>query len=360
MTRNRIAFIEIVSLLCILLLSLSISGCAGQPAPLPKEVEDVDAGYAARQPVAVSRASSEGEELPVSLIPNLPSAAEAYFSPDGKSFICNAKVQPDDEVHHVYTANIDGSDVKRINVKGHDACSYYYPSGDKLIWTSTRDYPDLPVGDWSVPTIYPQGAELYTSDLDGSNVVRLTNNLTYDAEVSVSPNGQWILFTRQIDGKLDLWKMRSDGSGEHQITFTDEWQEGGSFYMPDSETILYRAWLREHDESRAKPMTIYTIKHDGTDRRQITFDDGTNWAPHPAPDGKHFVFVKVLPPHNFEIYLMNIETGRQTRVTQNDAFDGFPVMSPDGKTLMFSSSRGNKPGDRSLKLYLMDIGSLME
>lgn len=300
-------------------------------------------------------------ELPVSMIPNLTKAAEAYFSPDGKSIICNAVVADDDEVHHVYTANIDGTDIRRINHKGEDACSYYFPAGDKLIWTSTRDYPDLPVGDWSVPTIYPQGAELYTSDLKGNNIVRLTHNLHYDAEVSVSPDGNWILFTRQVDGNLDLWKMKSDGTGEHQITFTDDWQEGGSFYLPDSKTILYRAWKKEFDDARAKPMTIFTINHDGSDLKQITFeDDKTNWAPHPGPDGKHFVFVKVLPPHNFEVYMMNLETGKQTRLTYNDAFDGFPVLSPDGNSLLFSSSRNAKPGDRSLAPFIMDISSLMK
>ncbi len=301
------------------------------------------------------------KELPIFLIPNLGKAAEAYFSPDGNSFICNAKIADDDTVHHVYTANIDGTNIKRINHKGEDACSYYYPSGDKLIWTSTRDYPDIPVGDWSVPTIYPQGAELYSSDLNGENIVRLTNNMNYDAEVSVSPDGKWILFTRQTDGKLDLWKMKSDGTDEHQITFTDDWQEGGSFYMPDSETILYRAWKKEYDDARAKPMTIFTIKHDGSDLKQITFeDDQTNWAPHPSPDGKHFVFVKVLPPHNFEIYLMNIETGRQTRLTYSDSFDGFPVMSPDGNSMLFSSSRNAKPGDRSLNLFMMDLSTMFK
>lgn len=306
-------------------------------------------------------ADPNGKELPITPVPGLPKAAEAYYSPDGKSLICNAKVQADDDVHHVYVANIDGTGIRRINDRGEDACSYFFPSGDKIIWTSTRDYPDMPVGNWSLPTIYPQGAELYVSDLDGSNIQRLTHNKYYDAEVSVSPDGKWILFTRQIDGNLDLWRMRSDGTGEFQVTHTDDWQEGGSFYMPDSETILYRAWKKEFDDSRGKPMTIYTIKHDGTDLKQITFeDDKTNWAPHPGPDGKHFVFVKVEPPHNFEIYMMNIETQEQTRLTYSDAFDGFPVISPDGKSVLFSSSRDAAPGERSLSLFIMDISSLME
>ncbi len=296
-------------------------------------------------------------ELPSARIPNLGEAAEAYFSHGGKSMIGNAKLEGDD-THHVYTWNVDGTDIRRINGTGADACSYYFPGDQRLIWTSTRDHLDKEPGNYSDPKDYPQGAELYTSALDGADVVRVTDNEVYEAEVSISPDGQWVLFTRQIDGQLDLWKMRPDGTEEFQITHTPEWQEGGSFYLPDSETILYRAWLRESEGQRGMPMTIFTIQHDGTGHRQVTHEEGMNWAPHPAPDGKHFAFVKMLPPHNFEIFLMNMETGEQWQLTHHDAFDGFPAFSPDGKTLSFASSREAPEGERTLFVHTMDISSL--
>ena len=184
--------------------------------------------------------NEEGKEFKVWKVPNVSNGAEFYFSPDGKSMIGNAKFEGDSS-HQVYTMKIDGTNLKKINGIGEDACSYYFPDGQKLIWTSTRDNLDLLKGDWSNAKEYPTGAELYTSDLDGGNVVRLTSNKYYDAEVSVSPDGKKILFTRQIDGKCDLWVMNADGTDEHQVTFTEEWQEGGSFYLNDNETIIYRA-----------------------------------------------------------------------------------------------------------------------
>ena len=300
-----------------------------------------------------------GQEPAVELVPNLGNAAESYFSPDGKSLICNAK-REGDESFQTYTVSLDGQNIRRINDRGHDACSFYFPSGNRLIFTSTRDNLDLPPGDWSDPRDYPTGAELYICNLDGSGIVRLTDNEYYEAEVSLSPDGEWVLFGRQIDGQMDLWRMRPDGSDQFQITHTPEWQEGGSFYMPDSETILYRAWKRSDEGQRGMPMTIFTIKHDGTGLRQVTDDEGTNWAPYPAPDGRHFVFVKVLPPHNYEIFLMDLGTSEQTRLTYSDAFDGFPSMSPDGRTMSFSSSRDAAPGERKLMLYTMDISAFLK
>lgn len=310
----------------------------------------------------MSLRAQEGKELPVRGVPNLGEAAEMYFSPDSKWLIGTVK-REGDAVHRVYIANLDGSVIRRINDTGEDACSFFFPDGKRIVWTSTKDHLDLPKGAWSDPTDYPKGSELYASDWEGKNVQRLTNNVYYDAEVSVSSDGKWILFGRDVDGKMDLWVMRSDGTAEKQITFTDDWQEGGAQFMPDSETILYRAWKRQDQgKGRSLPMQIFTVKRDGTGAKQITSEEGTNWAPFPAPDGKHFAFVKVLAGEggrpNFEVFMMNMETGRQTRLTWNDRFDGFPAISPDAKWMGFASGRDAKPGERTLRQYLMDISSL--
>ena len=298
----------------------------------------------------------EATELSTWKVPNAGEAAEAYFSPDSKTLICNAKGEGD-STYLVYTINIDGTNKKRICDQGETACSFFHPDGKMIIWTSTRDHLDLPKGSFSVPKDYPQGAELYTSDLDGNNIKRLTYNEYYDAEVSYSWDGSKILFSRQIDGLVDLWVMNADGSDQHQITFTPGWQEGGAFYLHDNQTILFRAWKIEDEAQRGMPMTIFTIKDDGSELKQITHEAGTNWAPFPSPDDKYFVFTKVLPGKNYEIFLMSMETGEQTRLTYNDAFDGFPVISPDGKLMTFSSNRDAAPGNRALTLYLMDLSS---
>ena len=301
---------------------------------------------------------STGMELPVRRVPNLGSGAEFYFSPDGTHLIGNAK-PPGGSEWHVVTIATDGSDFHLVNEVGADACSFYFPDGRHIIWTSTRDHLDLPRGDYSDPRDYPQGAELYVSRPDGSERTQLTHNTQYDAEVTTSPDGQWILFSRQVDGKLDLWHMRPDGSGAVQITHTDDWQEGGALYLPDSHTILFRAWHRA-DEGRISPlpMAVFTIRDDGTGLHQLTPDGITSWAPYPAPDGRHFIYVRVLPPMNYELVLADLQSAEERRLTWFAGFDGFPSISPDGHWLAFTSSRTPPPGERGLHVYLMDIASL--
>jgi Tol biopolymer transport system component len=305
-----------------------------------------------------------GAEMPVRIIPNVPETAEAYYAPDSLHVI--AQTQDPDAVPPssaraaggalTYTFTDTGEQITRINDHGQDACSYFFPDMKRLVWTSTRDNPDMPVGNWSDETEYPQGAELYTSDLDGGNVVRLTDNEYYEAEVSISPNGEWIVFGRQIDGKMDLWRMRPDGSEEAQITFTDDWQEGAPFFLPDNRTILTRAWRRsEHDKSPT-PMTVFTVTYDGAKRVQRTFDTDMNWAPYPTPDGRHYVFVRIVPPNNWEVFLGDLAGGEPVRLTYNDSFDGFPSVSPDGTKMLFTRSQGGFMSN--LYTHVMDISSL--
>ena len=349
--------------------ALTIAGCS-QPEE-PQAPEAAAAPEAPESPTpeppapsAIEAKKAHPEELPTWKIPNIPQAAEAYYAPDNLHVI--AQTQDKDALKRegresgalTYTFTDQGEDIRRINDRGQDACSYFFPDQTRLVWTSTKDNMDMPIGNWSDSNDYPQGAELYISDLEGGNIQRLTDNEYYEAEVSISPNGEWVVFGRQIDGKMDLWRMRPDGTDEQQITFTDDWQEGAPFYLPDNETILTRAWSRaEYGKVRPTPMTVFTVKHDSSETIPRTFDRDMNWAPYPAPDGRHYVFVRIVEDNNWEVFLGDLAGGEPVRLTYNDSFDGFPSVSPDGTKMLFARSEG--PGFMAgLYTYVMDVSSL--
>ncbi len=307
------------------------------------------------------------QELPTWRIPNVPSSAEAYYAPDNYHVI--AQTQDPDGAHVpgrstgalTWIFSDDGKTKWRINDRGQDLCSYFFPDGKHVIFTSTRDHLDFPLGNVSDERNYPQGTELYIADIDGGNRKRLTNNIYYEAEVSISPDGKKIAFTRQVDGALDLYMMNIDGTGEKKLTDTPDWQEGAPFFLPDSKTITTRAWSRAiYGTRRPTPMTIFTIDVETGERIQRTHDDWMNWAPYPAPDGRHYVFVRPLldNPSNWEIFLGDLEGGEPVRLTFNDSFDGFPSISPDGTKMLFARSEG--PGFHVGSLHLRDGHILAE
>lgn len=306
-------------------------------------------------------------QLKVYKIPNIPKAAEPYYASDNQTLI--AQVQDPDAIRAkegaaggalTWTFTDKGENLRRINGIGQDACSYFFPDMKHLVYTSLRDNLDLPIGNWSDPRDYPVGSELYIADMDGRNVKRLTNNKVYDAEISVSPDGKWIVFGRQENGNMDIWRMRADGTGEERVTNTVEWEEGRPMYLPDSETVMFRAWkYADYGKKRPTPMTVFTIKHDGTDLKPRTFDEGMNWSSYPAPDGRHFFAVKIIENNNWEIFLFDMEQPDKApeRITYNDSFDGFPSVSPDGTKLVFGRSTG-KGFMSDIHVHVMDITPL--
>ena len=351
---------------CLSVITLVVGACS-QPeesqAPAAVESSDDSQSPEAAAPM-IEATKAHSDELPTWKIPNIPQAAEAYYAPDNLHII--AQTQDKDALKRegrdsgalTYTFTDQGGDIRRINDKGQDACSYFFPDQKRLIWTSTKDNMDMPIGNWSDSNDYPQGGELYISDLEGGNIERLTDNEYYEAEVSISPNGEWVVFGRQIDGKMDLWRMRPDGTDEQQITFTDDWQEGAPFYLPDNETILTRAWKRsEYGKVRPTPMTVFTVKHDSSETIPRTFDRDMNWAPYPAPDGRHYVFVRIVEDNNWEVFLGDLAGGEPVRLTFNDSFDGFPSVSPDGTKMLFARSEGESFMS-GLYTYVMDVSSL--
>lgn len=317
-------------------------------------------------PAGASISTRDGE-MPSWQIPNMGEAAEAYYGPDSYHLI--AQVQSPLAVKNprgmsgflTTTFGDDGQDITQITSKGWDACSYFFPDGKRLVWTSIKDNMEMPLGNYSDWRNYPQGAELYVSDLKGGNVQRLTNNQQYEAEVTVSPDGKWIVFGRMKDGNMDLWVMKADGSDEKQITFTEDDQEGAPYFLPDSDTILFRAWKASTYDRKPTPMTIYTIKRDGTGLTPRTYTDDMNWAPYPTPDGKHFFFVRAETPRNWEVYLGYLDGKTPPkRITFDDGFDGFPAVSPDGRKMVWTTNRGSAGAGfmSGLRLHVMDISAL--
>ncbi len=311
------------------------------------------------------RPADSSRELPVRRIPGIPPAAEAYYAPDGYHLIAQVR-DPDAQqsgdkrvgsaLTYIFTE--DGKTLRRINDRGQDACSFFFPDQQRVIWTSTRDHMDLPLGNWADPRHYPAGAELYSSDWYGKDVVRLTNNAWYDAEVTISPNGQWIVWTRQIDGNANLWRMHADGSGEQQITFTRDWQPGAPFYLPDNDTIIFQAWREsEYGKVEPTPMTVFTIKADGSGLTQRTFNREMTWGPGPAADGRHYIFTRIIDGDNHELFLGDLAGDPPLRLTWNPGFDGMKSFSRDSSRMVFVRMAGEGPA-RALYSHVMDLSSL--
>jgi Tol biopolymer transport system component len=110
-------------------------------------------------------------------------------------------------------------------------------------------------------------------------------------------------------------------------------------------------------------MELYTINVNGKERRQLTHLGKANFAPSYYPDDKKVIFAsnhhdQNRPALNFDLFAIDVASGELEQITTADEgrgkqFDGFPLFSPDGKYLAFSSNRGDGPaGDTNVFIAL--------
>jgi Tol biopolymer transport system component len=294
--------------------------------------------------------------------------AEAYFSSDGAHLIFQS-TRDGRTCDQQFTMNVDGSNVRRVSTgAGKTTCGYYFGGDKQIFFASTHavDTACSPKPDPSKGYVWRLDPyDIYTANADGSNLKRLTSNGVYTAEGTLSPDGQTIVFTSLKGGDLDLYTMKIDGSDVKQLTNTPGY-DGGAFFSPDGTKIVYRAWhptdtaltnyqdLLKQRLVRPTRMEIWVMNADGSDQHQITSLGGANFAPYFTPDGKRIIFsTNYKDPHsrNFDLYLVNLDGSGLEQVTTFSEFDGFPMFSPDGKHLVWASDRhGEKLGDTDIFL----------
>jgi Tol biopolymer transport system component len=287
--------------------------------------------------------------------------AEAYFSYDGSKIIFQS-TRPPFECDQIFSMNVDGSDVKLLNSgKGRTTCGFFFPDGKRIIYASTHLVGDAcpPAPDRSQGYVWPiyPAYEIFSANLDGSGLKRLTNNPGYDAEGTISPDGKEIVFTSMRSGDLDIYTMNADGSGTKRLT-TEKGYDGGPFFSWDGRSIVYRAYhpktkdeLKEYEsllkQNLIKPTRaeIFIMSADGANKRQLTNNGAANWAPFLHPNNWQIIFSSNLhdPERlSFSLYVINVDGTGLERVTYGARFDSFPMFSRDGKKLVFASTRNAK------------------
>jgi len=131
--------------------------------------------------------------------------------------------------------------------------------------------------------------------------------------------------------------MNVDGSDVRRLTDSIGY-DGGPFFSPDGSRICWRRF--NEDGATAE---IYTMSTDGSDVKRLTRLSAMSWAPYFHPSGKYLIFATNLHGFaNFELYLVDTAGKQQpVRVTHTEGFDGLPVFSPDGNTLVWTTNRGS-------------------
>ena len=296
--------------------------------------------------------------------------AEAYWSFDDKQLIFQSNNKEWGlECDQMFLMNAEDTfkDTKPHMVstgKGRTTCAYFLPDNKSFVYGSTHlvndACPEVPLrknGNYVWP-VY-DSFDIFVADLEGNITGQLTTEPGYDAEATVSPKGDKIVFTSMRTGDLELFTMNIDGSDVKQITF-DLGYDGGAFFSPDGTQLIFRSSRPKTEEEIKKykglldqglveptDMELYICNADGSELRQLTNLGNANWSPFFTPDGKRVLFSSNFEAERgfpFNLYMIDTDGKNLERVTHGETFDAFPVFSNDGKYLIFSSNRNNGGG----------------
>ncbi len=345
-------------------MALALAAATLAPMPAAAEAEHQESDFLSR----VRRLTFEGRR-----------AGEGYFSFDGARLVFQSERLEGNPFYQIYLLDMATGESRLISPgTGKTTCAFIRPGSGDILFGSTHHDPESEAHQRAELEARARGEErryawdydpemeLWVAAADGSGYTRLTEVRGYDAEASYSPDGEWIVFSSMRDAynreltdreaKLlevnpsyfgEIYLMRADGTEQRRLTDAAGY-DGGPFFFADGSKIV---WRRFDEEGLLAD--VWTMNPDGTDQRRITDFGSMSWAPYAHPSGEYIFFASnKLGFSNFEIFLVDAAGLKEpVRVTYTDGFDGLPVPSPDGRRLVWTSTRHQGEGGQ---LYMAD------
>ena len=324
-------------------------------------------------------------------------AGEAYFNADATQIVFqaiehDAQGNPESEYYSMYVAQLRdegkgqsfGPNKRRYRLKlirrvspigSANTCGWFHPTDpNKLIFASTitppvkQETPGYQRGTRNYRWSFPPEMRVVELDLSAKEITAesfkslVGDGKAYTAECSTSPDGRTLLYTSLESGDGDLYAMDFATKKITRLTALTGY-DGGAFFSPDGKKIVWRA---DRNADNLLQIFIADVVFDSAgsvvgigEPLAVTNDGAVNWAPYFSPDGKVIVYASSRVGHdNYELLAVPVPTDRAApiaqprRVTHAAGADLLPAISRSGTLLMWTSQRGT---DHSSQLWLANI-----
>jgi TolB protein len=229
------------------------------------------------------------------------------LSPDGKSVVYAAFRQAN--IYEIYEMNLATGNVVRLTNKlGNLNAPEISPDGKYISFKTWSPNTDKNV--------------LWMMERNGENADKVSQVVGWDP--TWSPDGKYILFASDMDGEIQLFRIRINGKELHRVSDLSGIR-GRSDWSPDGQLIVTyagEAWQRE----------VYIMNVDGSNARVLSPVGGNSQGPSFSPDGNWVTFTSYFDhpgdDHGCEIYIMRVDGTDLRRLTDNDYCDYQPRWGP--------------------------------
>ncbi len=289
-------------------------------------------------------------------------------------------VKPDLECDQIFLMDTNGLVLRMVSTgKGRTTCSWFI-SEHEVVFSSTHEHydgrcPENPYvheyrkrGKYVWPLF---NYDIYVRNLKTNTLTKIYGSDGYDAEIE-GTFGKRIVFTSTMDNEIELYEITYgvDKPVPRRITNFPGY-DGGAMFSPSGRYIVFRAnhlktqsEFREFHELLSKGLVnpehvelfIYDTRKDTFWQITHTPPNVANFAPYFLPDEKHVVFSSNMHApgsFSFELYVVDIHGRNLQRITYSNGFNSFPMISRDGRKIVWTSDR-NAKGRREFNIFVAD------
>ncbi|MCI9487294.1 MAG: TolB family protein [Lachnospiraceae bacterium] len=211
------------------------------------------------------------------------------LEPGGSGIAFSSGIEGDED-SRIFVKDGAGGEIKMVVSKPFSYLHGWSPDGKTLAFCAGRPYGDEM--EWDV----------YTVPADGGEEVRLTDAPGLNDGPEYSKDGKHIWFNSVRTGLMQVWRMNADGSGQTQMTFSEDRNSWFPHISPDGTKVVYVAYhkgdLQPGEHLPDKNVEIRMIPAGGGEEKTLVKlfgGQGTMNVNSWAPDSRRFAYVSFEP-----------------------------------------------------------------
>jgi Tol biopolymer transport system component len=163
--------------------------------------------------------------------------------------------------------------------------------------------------------------------------VRLISSTHTDYNAQYSPDGKWIVFHSTRSGASEIWVSEADGSNAVRLTNFNAPITGSPRWSPDGRWIVF-------DSNKEGQFEVYRVPAEGGVPERLTRDPATDGVPSYSRDGRSIYFMSNRGGNN-QVWKMDANGGHARQITRQGGYLAFE--SYDRQWVFYSREDGDSP-----------------